>query len=135
MTTSLTCSLQKAELEHARADWKWAEGRNRDRANAVRHDSCGGAGYPRRLSASNPVEGMFSYAPARLVSASLAGFARPYVHRIPLSPDLPRNFKVWEKPQHSVKFDWQDVTSEVVANGLRLGVRFDLPGAPLGGAI
>src|SRR5438067_1830751 len=70
-------------------------------------------------------------------SATLArpvGFARPNVHRINLNQNLPRNFQVWEEPPYSVQLAWRDVANEVVARGLRLGVRFDLPACPLGGA-
>ncbi len=91
----------------------------------------------------NPVNGMFSYAPAIPASSAPLGFARPAL-------DPPLNFIGNEQNQgiknideddgyfetaqatgFSVFESWQQVTNSVCSQGLRLGVRFQLPGALL----
>jgi hypothetical protein len=99
----------------------------------------------------NPVNGMFSYAPAMQASIASLGFARP---TLTLPPNLFNDkqnqginitsdsvtisdeekineFNLTEDAMQSVQSLWQQVTNEVLSQGLQLGVRFQLPSAQL----
>jgi hypothetical protein len=95
---------------------------------------------------SNPVNGMFSYAPALPSTLAPLGFARPSLLNPPLNfisdskqtqgikiTDEDNEYEIYENDavRNSVPDSWRQVTSGVLSQGLRLGVHFQLPSALL----
>jgi hypothetical protein len=81
---------------------------------------------------SQPYQGMFSYFPCKpWKEADARGFARPV---ITLPGVIDDSLKGWQRmnPQESIEAVvglWKEVTRQVLAQGLALGVRTDIPGS------
>lgn len=84
----------------------------------------------RSATFDDPVEGMFSFLPARLADAVDARFARPRV-RLPGLINPANRQSTWGSkrplPIDLVRDAWDSIRDQVVAQGLHLGTRIGIP--------
>jgi len=84
----------------------------------------------RSATFDDPVEGMFSFVPARLADGADARFARPVVRLSGLINPANRQ-STWgstrPRPVDSVRDAWASMRDQILAQGLHLGVRIETP--------
>lgn len=84
----------------------------------------------RSATFDDPVEGMFSFLPARLAHGAAARFARPAV-RLPGLIDAANRQSTWgstrPRPVDTVRDAWASMREQILAQGLHLAVRIETP--------
>jgi hypothetical protein len=74
---------------------------------------------------------MFSFSPCRPIAHPEPGFARPIIEGPFVNPALNMGFRQYPRDREATEAEvtdaWRSVADQVLAKGLLLGTRFDIP--------